>query len=54
MGNDLKQTINYLKLTSKGTVSTIARLNSIINSLNDKNNVIGVLKDSAVANNIKK
>ena len=53
MGNDLKQTLNYLKLTSKGTLTTVTNLNSIITTLNDKNNVIGVIKDSAVANKIK-
>jgi phospholipid/cholesterol/gamma-HCH transport system substrate-binding protein len=53
MGNDLKQTMNYLKLTSKGTLSTVTNLNAIITTLNDKNNVIGVIKDSAVANKIK-
>ena len=53
MGSDLKQTLNYLKLTSKGTLTTVTNLNSIITTLNDKNNVIGVIKDSAVANKIK-
>jgi phospholipid/cholesterol/gamma-HCH transport system substrate-binding protein len=53
MGNDLKETMNYLKLTSKGTLTTVTNLNAIITTLNDKNNVIGVIKDSAVANKIK-
>lgn len=53
MGNDLKQTLNYLKVTSKGTSESVTNLNKIIVSLNDKDNAIGVLKDSAVANKIK-
>lgn len=54
MGADLKQTLSYLKITSKGAAESINNLNNIITSLNNKNNVIGVIKDTAVANNIKK
>lgn len=53
MGSDLKQTLRYLKLTSKGTSESVAKLNELIASLNNKDNVIGVLKDTAVANKIK-
>lgn len=53
LSNDLKQTIHYLKITSKGTSESVANLNKIINQLDNKNNVIGVLKDTAVARNIK-
>ncbi|PWA05107.1 MlaD family protein [Flavobacterium psychrotolerans] len=53
MGDDLKQTLNYLKLTSKGTSESVTNLNKIIVSLNNKDNVVGVLKDSAIANKIK-
>ena len=54
MGNDLKQTLFYLKTTSKGTSESVANLNKIITDLDNKNNVVGVLKDTAVARNIKK
>jgi phospholipid/cholesterol/gamma-HCH transport system substrate-binding protein len=54
LSQDFKQTIHYLKNTSKSASESIANLNAIITSLNNKNNVVGVLKDSAVANNIKK
>ncbi|MDI1316998.1 MlaD family protein [Flavobacterium sp.] len=54
MANDLKETIHYLKLTSKKTSQTIDNLSTQIASLNNKDNVIGVLKDTVVANKIKK
>ena len=54
LSEDLRQTIHYLKLTGKGTSESVAKLNRLIGSLENKNNVIGVLKDTAVANNIKK
>ncbi len=53
LSEDLRQTIHYLKLTGKGTSESVAKLNRLIGSLENKNNVIGVLKDTAVANNIK-
>lgn len=53
MGSDLKQTMQYLKLTSKGTSESVSKLNELIVTLNNKDNVIGVLKDTAVANKIK-
>jgi phospholipid/cholesterol/gamma-HCH transport system substrate-binding protein len=53
MGADLKQTMRYLKLTSKGTSESVSKLNELIATLNNKDNVIGVLKDTAVANKIK-
>ena len=53
MGSDLKQTLRYLKLTSKGTSESVAKLNELIATINNKDNVIGVLKDTAVANKIK-
>lgn len=54
MASDLKLTLHYLKLSSKGTNQSIEILNRTLANLDNKNNVIGVLKDSAVANNIKK
>ena len=53
MANDFKQTIHYLKVTSKRTSETVENLNKQIASLDNKNNVIGVLKDTVVANKIK-
>ncbi|MDI5894537.1 MlaD family protein [Flavobacterium algoritolerans] len=46
MPKDLKETMHQ-------TSESVAKLNKLITSLNNKDNVIGVLKDSAVANNIK-
>ena len=53
VSQDFKQTIHYLKITSKSASQSIANLNAIISDLNHKNNVVAVLKDTAVANNIK-
>jgi len=53
MANDLKETMRYLKQTSKGTSESVASLNKLITSLNKNDNVIGVLKDTSVANQIK-
>ncbi|TDD75509.1 MlaD family protein [Flavobacterium caseinilyticum] len=53
IANNLKETIHYLKITSKGTSESVTRLNRLISSLENKNNVIGLLKDTAVANNMK-
>ena len=54
MALDLKQTMKNLKMTTQGTASTVDNLNKIVVSLNDKNSVIGVLKDTSVANKLKK
>ena len=53
MSGDLKQTLYYLKETSKGASETVLKLNKLIASLDNNNNVIGVLKDTAVASQIK-
>jgi phospholipid/cholesterol/gamma-HCH transport system substrate-binding protein len=53
MSKDLKETIYNLKTTSKKTSQTVTNLNKLITSLEDKNNVIGVLKDPEVANKIR-
>ena len=52
--SDLRASIAYLKYSSKGTTHTINQLNQMISGLDRKENMIGVLKDSAVANKIKK
>ena len=53
MAKDLKETMHHLKITSQETSESMTNLNKLISSLNDKNNVIGVLNDKSVANNIK-
>jgi phospholipid/cholesterol/gamma-HCH transport system substrate-binding protein len=53
LAEDLRQTMHYLKITGKGTYESVTKLNRLIGSLENKNNVIGVLRDTAVANNIK-
>ena len=54
MANNLKESMYNLKVTTSKTTQTIDNLNSQITSFDNKNNVIGVLKDTAVANKIKK
>jgi phospholipid/cholesterol/gamma-HCH transport system substrate-binding protein len=53
MAQDLKATMNYLKETTKGTTASVANLNKMIADLNQKDNVIGVLKDKEVASQMK-
>ena len=53
MAKDLKETINYLKKTGKGTSESVADLKNFIHSLDKKDNVIGVIKDTAVAHKLK-
>ena len=53
MSRDLKETMRYLKLTSKGASETITKIDKLVASLDNKDNVVGVIKDSAVANKIK-
>ena len=53
LSKDLKETMRYLKITGKETSEAVTKLNTLMGSLDKKNNVIGVLKDTAVANNIK-
>lgn len=54
MAQDLKTTMRYLKQTSKGTAESVTNLNNLITELNRKDNVIGTLKDTIVANRMKK
>lgn len=53
MARDLKITMRYLKTSSKKTSESISNLNRLVASLNNKDNVVGILKDTAVANNIR-
>lgn len=54
MAQDLKATMSYLRQTSKGTSESVANLNKLITDLNRKDNVIGTLNDTVVANRMKK
>ncbi len=49
MADDLKQTLHYLKISSQETSKAVNRLNSILASLDQKDNVLGVVRDTAVA-----
>ena len=53
MSEDLKKTVYNLKITTKTTSESMASLNNIIVGLNQKNNVIGTLKDTMVGRKIK-
>ena len=53
IATDLKETMNYLKISGRETAIATKNLNKILESMNNKDNVIGVLKDTAVAKNIK-
>ncbi|MEZ7500126.1 MlaD family protein [Flavobacterium sp. Arc3] len=54
IARDLKETMNYLKISGRETSNATKNLNNLLEALNSNNNVIGVLKDTAVANSIKK
>lgn len=53
MSNDLQQTMRNLKETTRGTAESVANLNKMILSLNQKDNVFGVLNDKDVASQMK-
>jgi phospholipid/cholesterol/gamma-HCH transport system substrate-binding protein len=53
MARNLKTTMHYLKTSSEKTSESISNLNRLIAALNNKDNVVGILKDTAVANNIR-
>lgn len=53
MANDLKETLRYLKITSQGTTTSVTQLNQLMASLNQKDNIVGVIKDTTVAKKIK-
>lgn len=53
IAKDLGETMRYLKLTTKGTSETVTKINKMVTSLDKSDNVIGVIKDPAVANKIK-
>lgn len=53
VANNLRETMQYLKITGKETSESVTKLNRLISSLENKDNVIGFLKDTAVANDMK-
>lgn len=53
ISKDIKETMRYLKLSSKSTSETIAKIDKLVTSLDNKDNILGVIKDTAVANKIK-
>lgn len=53
ISRDLGETMRYLKLTTKNASETVSKIDKIVASLDNKNNVLGVIKDTAVANNLK-
>ncbi|MBP6759088.1 MAG: MCE family protein [Flavobacterium sp.] len=53
MSKDLAETMRYLKLTTKGASETVTKIDKLVSSLDNKDNVVGVIKDPAVANKIK-
>lgn len=53
ISKDLGETMHYLKLTTKNASETMIKIDKIVASLDNKNNVLGVIKDTAVANNLK-
>ena len=54
MSKDLKATMAYLKSTTKGASQTVAKIDKLVASLDNRDNVLGVMKDPAVADKIKK
>jgi phospholipid/cholesterol/gamma-HCH transport system substrate-binding protein len=53
MSDDLKETIANLKTTTQSTSQSMGKLNKIITDLNNKDNVIGALKDTVTGRKIK-
>lgn len=53
MSDDLKETIANLKTTTQSTSQSMGKLNKIITDLNNKDNVVGALKDTITGRKIK-
>ncbi|MBL0027392.1 MAG: MCE family protein [Saprospiraceae bacterium] len=53
MGNDLKLTIENLRIASGESATAIKNLNQFVTSFDNKNNVIGTIKDTAIAKQLK-
>lgn len=54
IAKDLKQSLNYIKITTKGTSESVQKLDHFFASLQNENNVIGVLNDTLVAGQLKR
>lgn len=54
MATDMKETLRYLKRSSMETTISIRKLNHILTTLDNDENVIGVFKDTAIAGKIRK
>ncbi len=54
ISRDVRETMHYLKLTTKSASETVSKIDKIVTSLDHKNNILGVIKDTTVANNLKK
>lgn len=53
MSKDLRETMRYLKSTTKKTSETVTKIDQLVTSLDKSDNTIGVIKDPVVANKIK-
>lgn len=53
MSQDLKEIIFHLKNTSIASTKTINQFNKILSSLDDNDNIVGLLKDTITASKIK-
>ena len=53
VANEVKAIVSNLKITSKGTAQLIHKVNQVVNELDQKNSLIGVLKDTMTARKIK-
>jgi phospholipid/cholesterol/gamma-HCH transport system substrate-binding protein len=53
LANDIKSTVSNLKQTSKGAKELMNKANQIVSELEQKNNLLGVLRDSMAASKIK-
>lgn len=53
IAKDLGETMRYLKLTTKSASEALTKIDKIVSSLDNKDNVLGIMKDTAVANNLK-
>jgi len=53
MAGDVKETIYYLKISSKETAASIKKFNQLITSLDKTDNTLGILRDTLVAGKIK-
>ncbi|MBK8699206.1 MAG: MCE family protein [Saprospiraceae bacterium] len=53
MALNLEQSIRYFRQTAASTSKMISHMDDLIVSLNNKNNVIGLLRDSVTANQLK-